>query len=100
MLQVTITNGPQDITVYEGATAMFPCSIVGAASVPFWYIDDSRYDFRSLPDRHSFSLENKTLIVSEVKISDNGTAYKCSVFVATSNPGVLTVIAVEFPDGK
>ena len=90
MLGIMITNGPEDVTVTEGATAMFPCWIRGTNSLPFWYINGSVY-MENLPPRHYYVHSNRTLVVMDVQLSDNGTTYRCSLVVVSSNVGVLTV---------
>ena len=38
-----IIEGPQDVTVYEGQSASFPCLYTGVNESPTWYIDEVVY---------------------------------------------------------
>lgn len=96
MLEITIVNGPANVTVKEGDSASFPCLVTGTTGVPFWYIDDSVYTIRNLPSRHYYL--NWTLTIMDVQLSDNGTEYRCSLYIVSSHTAVLTVIAN--PNGK
>ena len=93
MLEIAITDGPEDVTVNEGGTASFPCWVTGTTDLPFWYINDFIYTIQFFPPRHYYS--NNTLLVLDVQLSDNGTTYQCSLHVASSRIGVLTVATIS-----
>jgi hypothetical protein len=96
MLEIAIVKGPRNITVQEGSTAIFPCLITGTTDLPLWYIDGTSYNtFDILPARHMYFSSNMTLVVMDVQLSDNNTAYRCSLFVVSSGIGVLTVVAAQ-----
>jgi hypothetical protein len=95
MLEIAITDGPRNITVQEGSTVIFPCLITGTTDLPLWYIGGTLYMIDSLPARHMYFSSNMTLVVMDVQLSDNNTAYRCSLFVVSSGSGVLTVLAAQ-----
>lgn len=95
MLLIEITHGPENVTVNEGDSAMFPCYVTGTTDLPVWYIDDSVYTIRGLPRRHFYS--NRTLTIIDVQRSDNGTKIRCSLLIVSSDTAILNVIAT--PEG-
>ena len=88
---VQIINGPQNITVREGNSATFNCTISRTTEVPYWYIDGTIYTRDDLPPRHSYL--NQVLTVNNVSILDNGTTYQCGVIPSpVSAIATLTVV--------
>ncbi|GIY49793.1 neogenin [Caerostris darwini] len=83
---------PQDLTVYPGKTAYFPCSIQGHPPADItWYKDDR--PLRLEKDRMTL-LPSGALEIQHVKSSDSGT-YKCNASNIErhriSSSGTLTV---------
>ncbi|GFW92742.1 protogenin A [Trichonephila clavipes] len=83
---------PQDLTVYPGKTAYFPCSIQGHPPADItWYKDDRL--LRVEKDRMTV-LPSGALEIQQVKTSDSGT-YKCNASNIErhriSSSGTLTV---------
>ena len=103
MSVVVITKGPQNLTVHEGVTATFPCSYSGTLTYPVWYINDSSYaitaTWQFLPLRHTYSIAQQKMIVSNVQLSDSGTMYRCLLLYSgqrlDSDWATLTVIAAS-----
>ena len=93
---VEITQGPQNMTVEEGESAVFTCSYTGSEDFPTWHINGANYAIQGetlgLPDRHRYS--NQMMTVSNVQISDDGTTYSCSFLFGeiASSTAVLTVL--------
>ena len=93
-----ISQGPQNVTVNEGESAMFPCLYTGTNEFPLWYINGASYAILGtslgLPERHRYF--NQTITVRDVQLSDNGNTYRCSFLFGeiTSEMATLTVIPV------
>ena len=68
------------ITVQEGESATFNCTVSGNNEPPFWWIAGVAYPVIDLPARHSFNSLLQQLTVSNVSLSDNGTTYQCGLF--------------------
>ena len=87
-----ILQGPMNLSVEEGQTARFPCNYSGS-DVPVWYIGGTLYVVFQLPPRHLYSYSERAMIVHNVALSDNRTAYRCSLNgVVNSATATLTVI--------
>ena len=102
-----ITEGPQNLTVQEGETAIFPCSYTETLTYPVWYINASSYtvtaSWQLLPPRHTYSISQQKMIVTDVQLSDSGTTYRCLFFhsgqVLYSDTAALTVVTASQGQG-
>ena len=83
----------EDVTVREGESATFNCTVSGSSDTPSWIIDGVTYTSSQLPPRHSYL--RPQLRVSNVNISDNGTTYQCLVIPVLSDIATLTVVLLE-----
>lgn len=99
---VTILQGPQDATVYEGQSAGFSCTYSGTTGFPVWYIDGVAYfiqgQTRGLPQRHIYYNTNQTMTIRNVKLSDNERTYRCAFFGGDSS-GTATLTVISAPQG-
>ena len=78
------------LTVAEGDSATFNCTITDSTDALDWIIDGSYYSSEGLPPRHSYL--NSMLTVSNVNVSDNGTTYQCVLIPFESDVATLTVV--------
>ena len=96
---IEITQGPQNVTVVEGESAVFTCSYTGTFEFPTWHINGASYAIQGetlgLPERHRYS--NQMMTVRDVQASDDGTTYSCSFLFGTiaSSEATLTVLSAS-----
>ena len=101
---IEITQGPQNVTIEEGESAVFTCSYTGTFDFPAWHINGASYPIQGetlgLPDRHHYS--NQMMTVSDIQISDNGSRYSCSFLFGeiASSTAILTVLPATHARGK
>ena len=97
MSAAEIIQGPQNVTVHEGESAMFPCLYTGTNEFPLWYINSASYAILGtslgLPERHRYF--NQTITVRDVQPLDNGNTYRCS-FLFDEITKFLTIISILF----
>ncbi len=86
---VQIAHESLNITVNEGDSVTFNCTIRSGNDVPVWIINDKTYAVGvDLPTRHASI--NQMLTVMIVNLSDVGTTYQCDV--AEFRSGIVTLI--------
>ena len=99
---IEITQGPQNITVEEGESAVFTCLYTGTFDFPTWHINGATYVIQGetlgLPDRHRYS--NQMMTVSKVQISDNETTYRCSFMFGEISSSTATLTVLPATNGK
>ena len=78
-----IIQGPQNVTVNEGQSAMFPCLYTGTNNFPLWYINGALYAILGtslgLPERHSYF--NQMITLTDVQPSDNGNTLQVFILI-------------------
>ena len=76
--------------------------LAGTDEIPDWYINSVLYIASRLPSRHIYLYSERAMVVRNVLISDNGSAYRCSINygLINSDTAILTVISLSTAEGK
>ena len=98
-IQITITQGPSNITAYVGESVTLQCHYSGTVNQPKWRIGGVAYTSANLPAGYRPTSEG--LHIPSVWAQLNNTLHVCffTVFVAAkgrfenieSNPAIITV---------
>lgn len=103
---------PEDVTVFEGGRAFFPCTFNGTTAHPVWYITLNSTSLTIIYDgvgarriSTAYYRDNGTgLLVSDVNPTINNSLYACGIMkidpytfahqsVNSTPPGMLTVLS-------
>ena len=102
MAEITIIEGPQNVTVTEGHLALFNCTYNGTDDLPLWYISGASYliqgGSQGLPERHTYS--KQSMAVHNVQASDNGRTYSCGFLFGEISSSIATLTVIPTPRGK
>ena len=100
-MNITIVNGPENVTAVVGSTVTFQCDYEGTTDLPRWRINGTSYRVTNLPAYHQFI--QHTLQVQLVTTAMNNTKYVCFFYdydfsagqdkTIESRPGFLFVIS-------
>ena len=88
--EILFTAEPQDQTTTEGGTVRFECAYVGSFLTPSWRINTTIYEHSELPNGFEFN-NDFSLILNNVPLSLNYTAFQCVVGIAFSSRAWLIV---------
>lgn len=87
---VRFTAEPQDVTVFEGATAYFNCDFEGTNTSPVWRINRIRYPWWDPPSGYTV-YSGFSIRADHVSLSMNNTPHQCILTERSSAVGILYV---------
>ena len=101
--QIDFLKEPNNVTVFEGNAAFFPCTFVGINVAPRWRINNEMFVTSALPRGYSYNRSG--LVISSVDLSLNMTSYSCffSVYQGgrfmdiESTTGYLIIAGLHIP---